>query len=90
MKLRYVGIMPVTFLTGSVGDVHPGEEFTVPDELAPVFLVRQDVTEIAETEVAAPATDRRRSKAEPDQSVATNGGDPEKMSEENGDVPNDH
>lgn len=90
MKLRYVGITPVTFLTGSVGTVNPGDEFTVSDEIASAFLTRRDVVEVATAEVEKPSTGRRRSKEEPGQSAAADGGDPEKMSEENGDVPNDH
>jgi hypothetical protein len=94
MKLRYVGLVPVTFITGSVGEVEPGMEFTVPDELAPAFLARADVEEVEEVEVAEveetkPARKRHHDE-EPGQSVATDGGDPEKMSEENSGVPNDH
>lgn len=86
----YVGITPVTFLTGSVGSVNPGEEFTVPDEIASAFLTRRDVIEAVTVEVEKASTGRRRAKEEPGQSAAADGGDPTKMSEENGDVPNDH
>lgn len=90
MRLQYVGTVSTTFITGSVGTIEPGEEFTVPDELASVFLTRRDVTEAVAVEVARSSTHKRRVKEEPGQSAAAGDGDPEKMSEENGDVPNDH
>jgi hypothetical protein len=82
--------MPVTFITGSVGDVEPGEEFTVLDELASAFLTRSDVEEVVTPAVEEIFIRRRHVKEEPGQSAAADGGDPEKTSEENGDVPNDH
>jgi hypothetical protein len=92
MKLRYVGDLPTTFITGAVGTVEPGMEFSVPDELAPAFLARVDVEEVEEVEVEEVKPHRRKHHdEEPGQSVATDGGDPEKMSEENsGFVPDDH
>lgn len=97
MKLRYVGVTPITFITEGVGEVEPGDEFSVPDELASAFLSRADVEEVAEdeaekVEAEEPKPARRRHRdEEPGQSVATDGGDPEKMSEENsGFVPDDH
>lgn len=91
MKLRYAGTVPTTFITGSVGTMEPGEEFSVPDELAPAFLARADVEEVAEDEPTAPiVSPPKPPKKEPGQSVATDGGDPEKMSEENSAVPDDH
>lgn len=89
MRLRYVGSAPTTFITGSVGAVGPGDEFTVPDELVPAFLARTDVEEVVEEPAETQVKKRSRSK-EPGQSVSADSGDPEKMSEENGDVPNDH
>lgn len=89
MKLRYVGTAPTTFITGSVGVMKYGDEFAVSDELASAFLARSDVEEVMEvaekTEVFTP----RRPNVEPGQSAAVDG-DPEKMSEENGGVPDDH
>ena len=38
MKLRYVGITPVTFTQSSVGEVAPGDVFEVPDDQAEAFL----------------------------------------------------
>lgn len=90
MKLLYVGTTPITFITGSVGTVQPGEEFNAPDELASAFLGRSDVVETtAVAEEKSPVKKRRRGE-EPGQSAAADGGDPEKMSEENSGVPNDH
>ena len=48
MKLRYTGPVTVTFHTAGVGDVEPGAEFTVPDELADAFTARSDIEEVAE------------------------------------------
>lgn len=90
MRLRYVGTVPTTFITGSVGTVEHGDEFTVSEELAPAFTARADVEEVAEVVAEIKVSKRRRRDAEPGQSAAADGGDPEKMSEENGDVPNDH
>ncbi len=90
MKLRYVGNLPANFITGSVGEVEPGGEFTVPDELAPAFLARVDIEEVAETKVEEIAPRRKSRDKEPGQSVVTDGGDPEMKSEENSGVPNDH
>ena len=95
MKLRYVGVTPTTFVTAGVGEVEPGEEFTVPEEFVEAFVGRDDVEEVEEDPEAAEAAEekpkRRPRSEEPGQSVATDGGDPEKMSEENsGFVPDDH
>lgn len=90
MRLRYVGTVPITFITGSVGAVKRGDEFTVSEELAPAFLARADVEEVAEAVTETKVSKRRRRVVEPGQSAAADGGDPEKTSEENGDVPNDH
>lgn len=46
MKLRYTGPFTVTFHTAGVGEVEPGAEFTVPDELAEGFLQRNDIEEV--------------------------------------------
>lgn len=48
MKLRYTGPVTVTFTTAGVGEVEPGAEFTVPDELADAFLRRDDIEEVVE------------------------------------------
>lgn len=108
MKLRYVGAVPTTFITGGVGEMHPGEEFSVDAELAEAFLSRADVEvanplvdvgedpvgaeePTAEEEVEEPPSEEPQPEEEPGQSVATDGGDPEMMSEENsGFVPDDH
>jgi hypothetical protein len=50
MKLRYVGDKVVTFITGSVGTVVPGETFSVSEELTSVFLRRGDVTQVVDVE----------------------------------------
>jgi hypothetical protein len=39
----YTGAHPVVFMTGGVGPVEPGAEFTVPKELAGRFDARADV-----------------------------------------------
>ena len=46
--LRYTGTRPVSFLTGHVGLVGPGGEFSVPEDLAPRFLRRADVERAGE------------------------------------------
>jgi hypothetical protein len=38
MKLRYVGVIPVTFTQSSAGEVFPGDEFEVPDDQAEALL----------------------------------------------------
>lgn len=53
MKLRYTGPFTVTFHTAGVGEVEPGAEFTVPDELAAAFLSRHDIEEVVEDEKPA-------------------------------------
>ena len=63
MRLRYVGAAPTTFITGSVGTVQPGDEFTVADELALSFTARADVEEVVEAakvETEKVKTPRRR------------------------------
>lgn len=90
MRLRYVGVTPTTFITGSVGTVDHGDEFTVTDELARGFLARADVEEVTEVVEEAKAPKRRRRDVEPGQSAAADGGDPEKKSEENSGVSDDH
>lgn len=93
MRLRYVGIVTTTFITGNVGTVKPGGEFTVPDNLASVFLARADVKNITEMHLGMvdPAQLDYRDE-EPGQSIVVDDGDDdsEKMSEENDGVPNDH
>lgn len=89
MKLRYVGTVPTTFITGMVGVVEYGDEFAVSDELASVFLTRSDVEEVVEVAGKTKVFTSRRPNVEPGQSAAVDG-DPEKMSEENGGVPDDH
>lgn len=90
MKLRYAGVVTTTFITGNVGTVNPGDEFTVPDKLASVFLTRADVEEIVEVDAEEiDSTQPDQHDEEPGQSVVDDG-DSEKMSEENGGVPNDH
>jgi hypothetical protein len=73
MKLRYVGALPTTFITGAVGTVEPGTEFTVPDELAPAFLARADVEEVAEVEVEEAKPARKRPRDEDPESLAPAG-----------------
>lgn len=43
MRLRYTGAAPTVFQTGGVGPLEPGEEFSIPDDLAPAFLNRPDI-----------------------------------------------
>lgn len=50
MKLRYTGPVTVTFHTAGVGEVEPGAEFTVPDELADSFIHRADIEEVVVVE----------------------------------------
>jgi hypothetical protein len=50
VKLRYTGLHTVTFLTANVGEVSPGAEFTVPDELVESFIHRADIEEVVEVE----------------------------------------
>ena len=91
MKLRYVGTVVTTFITENVGTVNPGDEFTVSDGLASVFLTRADVEEIVEVDAEEMnSTQQDHHDDEPGQSVVSDDGDSEKMSEENDGVPNDH
>lgn len=43
MRLRYTGVIPTVFITGDVGEVEPGDEFNVPDDLSESFTRRPDV-----------------------------------------------
>jgi len=56
VRLRYVGTTRVTFTHTGVGDVSPGDEFTVTDEEAPGFLARADVLEVETSEPVADHT----------------------------------
>lgn len=59
MKLRYTGPLTVTFHTAGVGEVEPGAEFTVPDDLAESFTRRSDVEEVAEAVGVRPVSKRK-------------------------------
>lgn len=59
MKLRYTGPLTVTFHTAGVGEVGPGAEFTVPDELAESFTRRNDVEEVTEPVESRPVGKRK-------------------------------
>lgn len=48
MKLRYTGVIPVTFMSYGIGEVEPGQEFSVTDEDAEVFLTRSDVEQVTD------------------------------------------
>lgn len=82
MHLRYVGPHPITFADPRVGEVHPGDEFEVPDDLAGSFTSRADV----EPAEAAPPPRARKGKTSPASD------DPTALTtEEAGDaVPDDH
>lgn len=43
MRLRYIGAGPVTFV--EAGELEPGDEFTVSDDLADGWLRRADIEE---------------------------------------------
>lgn len=73
MKLRYVGTVPTTFITGSVGSVEPGDEFTVPDELASAFLARADVEEVVEELPAEKPVTPKQPRVEDPEPVVTAG-----------------
>lgn len=49
MRLRYTGPVTTEFYDGerSLGEVAPGGEFDVPDELAERFTRRGDIEEVA-------------------------------------------
>lgn len=90
MKLRYVGASSLTFITGGVGEVMPGAEFTVPDELASAFTGRSDVIEITVAVNDKPLVKNRRRGAEPAQPDTAPDGGAEMKSEENGGIPDNH
>lgn len=48
MRMRYSGVIPVTFPTGNIGEVLPDEEFTVPDNVADSFISRPDMVVVPE------------------------------------------
>lgn len=60
MKLRYTGPVTVTFHTAGVGEVEPGAEFTVPDELADSFTQRNDIEEVVEPVVEDKPTAKKK------------------------------
>jgi len=49
MRLRYKGVLPITFLLENIGTVEPDAEFDVSDELAPAFLSRKDIEQVKVT-----------------------------------------
>jgi hypothetical protein len=53
LRLRYVGLVPTTFMHSAVGEVQPGGVFAVPDEDADGFLARRDVEQAPEPEAEA-------------------------------------
>jgi len=55
MRLRYDGVVAVTFLIENVGTLEPGDEFTVSDEVAPAFISRGDITKVKTTKVRRPS-----------------------------------
>lgn len=59
MKLRYVGVLPVTFTDQRIGELHPGDEFTIPDDDAPPFLTLTTV------ELVPDAPSRSSTRAQP-------------------------
>jgi hypothetical protein len=46
MKLRYVGVTPVSFTQSPVGEVFPGDEFEVPDDQAEGLLAHARVEQV--------------------------------------------
>ena len=64
MRLRYTGPLTVTFHTAGVGEVEPGAEFTVPDELADAFTRRNDVEEVVEKAAEPRPVSKRKTVAE--------------------------
>lgn len=77
-KLRYVGASSTTFTDPRVGEVSPGDEFTVGDDLVDAFIAREDVIPVEETgdetvDVSAEKTLTRRQRAV---TVASSGEEP--------------
>lgn len=58
MRLRYIGAGPVTFV--EAGELEPGDEFTVPDDLADGWLRRADIEETPSEPEPEPAPARSR------------------------------
>lgn len=48
MKLRYVGAVPTTFVDPAVGELSPGDEFTVDDDTAAAYFTRADVEKVTD------------------------------------------
>lgn len=70
MNLIYTGKVPVTFTDPRVGEVFPGDQFEVADDLSEVYLTRSDVAQPATTGAeivkAASAVVDTASKPEPE------------------------
>ena len=65
MRLRYVGLVPVTFMELGL-DVQPDDEFDVRDELSGAYVTRSDIVEVvSESREKAP----RARKQEPTETV---------------------
>jgi hypothetical protein len=62
VKLRYTGPDTVTFITAGVGEVEPGAEFTVLDEVAKSFTSRNDIDVVVEGAVTSMIGTRSSSK----------------------------
>lgn len=58
MRLRYIGAGPVTFV--EAGELEPGGEFTVSDDLADGWLRRADIEEAPSEPEPEPAPARSR------------------------------
>lgn len=60
MKLRYTGPDTISFLTAGVGEVEPGAQFTVPDEIAEAFTRRADVEEVPDLPDKKPVVSKKK------------------------------
>lgn len=56
MRLRYTGAVSTVFVTGNVGQVEPGQEFEVSDDLAGQFRDHPDI-EVVEDAPSDPPAD---------------------------------
>lgn len=65
MKLRYVGVLPVTFTDQRIGELHPGDQFVIPDDDAPPFLT------ISTVELVSDVPPRSSTRAQPEPKPAS-------------------
>jgi len=75
VRLRYTGERAVSFQAEGTGHAGPGDEFSVPDELAAGFLRRADIEHAGDSGGTDAGADAGEAPPRPDPEDAGDGGD---------------